>query len=138
MAVHAKLYINKEFFGIFSLVEQPDDIFTERNWKDDVNGGPHLSSLLFLTSLLSCFISFHPHSPPFFDTGEGALYKDALLRTSNVNYYKAHRKTGKDEDKFMSQVALAARKATKTTAVQFFEKYFGASLLFSLLIPVPP
>lgn len=64
-ATHAKIFVNGVYDGVYSLVEAPDDEMTERLFKYDEN------------------------------KGEGALYKDALLRVDDEDYFEKHHESGK-------------------------------------------
>lgn len=102
-AVHAKIYVNNEYDGIFSLVEAPDEEFTEDNFRDDAN------------------------------KGKGALYKDALFdRKHGQRYYKKHRESGKNMDEFMAEVSKAVAETKGKNAEEILEKYFDTESIVNV------
>jgi hypothetical protein len=90
------LHIDGQADGVYSLLEQPGELFTEDRWAWDA------------------------------EEGDGALYKEALFRdTSDEAYFKDHRVSGGNEDDWMLEVNNAILNANTDAAKQLvLDTYF--------------
>lgn len=102
--VYTKVYINDTYFGIYLLVQNIDDEFTEYHFKNDKN------------------------------KGKGALYKDAMLTGFTVDYYDKKHREGKKEHAFMLEVASQLRLVTtQKQSINIINKYFDVEILGKIL-----
>jgi hypothetical protein len=101
-AVHAQVYFNGALNGVYTLVEEVDDVFTEDRFRGNANGGG------------------------------GGLYKDAWVRSRDEAYYSKHREDGEDEDAFLVEAAQAVMAADAETADLVLEHYFDAESIVTV------
>lgn len=93
-STHAKIYVNGRYDGVYSWVENVDDVFTKDRFKDDKN------------------------------EGKGALYKEAWFNSDSKGYFKDRREDGENEDSFMVEIARAIDRADVDDAADVLYKYF--------------
>lgn len=92
-AVHAKVFINGRYSGVYVFVEEVDEAFTARHFAQD------------------------------FNAGEGGLYKDLWLNDVSLEKTKKKRKSGKKETEFFDSLHADLNAAQDQDAVQFINKY---------------
>eukprot|EP00462_Mataza_sp_D1_P023408 CAMPEP_0175138122 /NCGR_PEP_ID=MMETSP0087-20121206/10175_1 /TAXON_ID=136419 /ORGANISM="Unknown Unknown, Strain D1" /LENGTH=721 /DNA_ID=CAMNT_0016420993 /DNA_START=46 /DNA_END=2211 /DNA_ORIENTATION=+ len=105
-AVHAKIYVNGRFNGVYTLVESIDKEFTKHRFKKDLNDG------------------------------KGALYKDTWFNDlSDARYFAKYRESKKNEDAFMLHVAKEIQTAplTRVSALRILRKYFDVQSLIDVI-----
>jgi hypothetical protein len=94
-AVYSKLFINDTYSGVYLLVQNIDDEFTESHFESDHNNG------------------------------KGALYKDLLFNTYSDEYFSEKHISGRNENGFMLEVAAALLfYNSKNDAKYILDKYF--------------
>ena len=101
-AVHAKVFINGVYDGVYILVEEVDDEFTENRFSTDDNFGKVISVYFFVFSFflhLSLLVS------------QGALYKDIFPKYPYATAYTSSLKEGPNEGNFSTFTNLASLQA---------------------------
>jgi spore coat protein CotH len=101
-AVHAQISFNGKLDGVYTVVEEVDDVFTEDRFRADAR------------------------------EGEGGLYKSAWVRSRDESYYREHHKDGEDEAAYLVEAALAVMAATSETVAEVVERYFDAESIVTV------
>jgi hypothetical protein len=106
LSVHAKLFVNGNYFGIYSFLEPVEKVFTSIRFMNDGT------------------------------KGQGAIFKDLWLNSLHIRDAEEFRKGGSYEDTLFVQnvmVAINTVNLTKTDTMQLLETYFDVRSLVELI-----